>query len=123
MIFATLVLEKPPLQWADVPGAIITWITVVGGFATVFLALWLLCETMQSPYCTSGCALAGTLTTVTFLATVSGIKDGDKVPSAPWPRTTIRSSTPSPPPATATSTRPSPSKSPTATPPHRTSGS
>src|SRR5437879_1680525 len=41
MIFATLVLERPPLQWADVPGAIATWITVVGGFASFFLALWL----------------------------------------------------------------------------------
>ncbi len=42
MIFATLVLERPPLQWGDVPGGIVTWITVVGGFATLFLALWLL---------------------------------------------------------------------------------
>jgi hypothetical protein len=42
MIFATLVFERPPLQWADVPGAIVTWITVVGGFASLFLALWLL---------------------------------------------------------------------------------
>jgi hypothetical protein len=43
MIFATFVLERAPLQWSDVPGAIGTWITVVGGFATFFLALWLLC--------------------------------------------------------------------------------
>jgi hypothetical protein len=42
MIFATLVLERSPLQWADVPGGIVTWVTVVGGFATLFLALWLL---------------------------------------------------------------------------------
>jgi hypothetical protein len=42
MIFATFVLERPPLQWVDLPGAIVTWITVVGGFATLFLALWLL---------------------------------------------------------------------------------
>jgi ABC-type transport system involved in multi-copper enzyme maturation permease subunit len=42
MMFATLVLERPPLQWVDVPSAIVTWVTVVGGFATLFLALWLL---------------------------------------------------------------------------------
>src|SRR5947209_7975154 len=42
MMFATFVLERPPLQWVDLPGAIVTWITVVGGFATLFLALWLL---------------------------------------------------------------------------------
>jgi hypothetical protein len=42
MIFASLVVERPELQWADLPGGIATWVTVVGGFATLFLALWLL---------------------------------------------------------------------------------
>src|SRR5262245_3922493 len=41
MIFA-MVLERSPVQWADVPGGIVTWVTVAGGFATLFLALWLL---------------------------------------------------------------------------------
>jgi hypothetical protein len=42
MIYASLVLERPPLQWADVPSGIVAWVTIAGGFATLFLALWLL---------------------------------------------------------------------------------
>src|SRR5262249_939898 len=42
MIFASLTVERPPLQWADVPGGLAAWITIGGGFATLFLAIWLL---------------------------------------------------------------------------------
>src|SRR5438067_10768116 len=42
MIFASLTVERSPLQWADVPGGLVAWITVGGGFATLFLAIWLL---------------------------------------------------------------------------------
>src|SRR5215472_11393188 len=39
-MLATLVLERDPLQWSDLPGAIVSWVQDVGGFAAVGLVIW-----------------------------------------------------------------------------------
>jgi hypothetical protein len=40
MIFASLVIEREPMRWQDFPGALLSWVQVVGGFAAVALVLW-----------------------------------------------------------------------------------
>jgi hypothetical protein len=42
MLFATLVLERDPLQWADLPTGLETWIQDVGGFAAAALVVYAL---------------------------------------------------------------------------------
>jgi ABC-type transport system involved in multi-copper enzyme maturation permease subunit len=41
-MFAALVFDNEPLLLADLPAGVITWIQVVGGFASVGIVLWLL---------------------------------------------------------------------------------
>jgi ABC-type transport system involved in multi-copper enzyme maturation permease subunit len=47
-MFATLVLEREPLHWSDllghdgVPGALETWLHIVGGFSAVAVVVWLI---------------------------------------------------------------------------------
>jgi hypothetical protein len=42
MIFASLIIEREPLQWADLGAALAGWVQDVGRIAAVGLALWLL---------------------------------------------------------------------------------
>src|SRR5262245_30915681 len=46
-MFATLVLEREPLQWSDLPGAILSWVQDVGGFAAVGLVIWFVVTRLQ----------------------------------------------------------------------------
>ncbi|MSR32078.1 MAG: ABC transporter permease [Gemmataceae bacterium] len=41
-LFATLILERDPLRWEDVPTGILSWIQVAGGIAAIGLILWTL---------------------------------------------------------------------------------
>lgn len=38
-MFATLVIEREPLQWSDLPGAVLSWLQDAGGFAAAALAI------------------------------------------------------------------------------------
>ncbi|HLJ94477.1 MAG TPA: ABC transporter permease [Gemmataceae bacterium] len=76
MILATLVVEKSPLQWADVPAGIATWITVVGGFATFFLALWLLCYALGLGSLIPAQKRLASIFTVAFLIALLGFACG-----------------------------------------------
>jgi ABC-type transport system involved in multi-copper enzyme maturation permease subunit len=40
MMFASLVLEREPLRWADLPGALITWVQDAGMVAALALFIW-----------------------------------------------------------------------------------
>lgn len=37
-----IVIERDPLQWADLPGGVLLWLQAAGSFAALGLALWLL---------------------------------------------------------------------------------
>jgi ABC-type transport system involved in multi-copper enzyme maturation permease subunit len=41
-MFATLVVEREPLHWSDLPAGLETWIHTVGGFAAVAVLAWLI---------------------------------------------------------------------------------
>ena len=42
MMFADLVIERPPLQWSELPQAVQAWVETVGGFAAVAVLGWLI---------------------------------------------------------------------------------
>src|SRR5262245_56200457 len=46
-MLATLVIEREPLQWSDMPGALVSWVQDVGGFAMVGLVIWFLVRRWQ----------------------------------------------------------------------------
>src|SRR5262245_55575145 len=47
-MFAALYLERDPLQLADLPKGLISWILDVGGFAAVGILIWVLVRASSS---------------------------------------------------------------------------
>src|SRR5262245_32194819 len=39
-MFATLVIERDPVTWSDLPGLMLYWLQGAGGLATVLMAIW-----------------------------------------------------------------------------------
>src|SRR5438105_4259357 len=48
MFATTLVVEREPLSWADLPVAVQSWLLAAGGFAAAGLAVWLLAAAIQA---------------------------------------------------------------------------
>src|SRR3954469_23654067 len=42
MVFASIIIERDPLRWADLPAGLLMWLQAAGGFAALGLLLWLL---------------------------------------------------------------------------------
>lgn len=76
MIFASaLVLDREPLTWADLPGAILLWVQNTGAVAAFGLAIWTLAQTLRrrSILGTPGvrpASASGTLSTVFVVGTL-----------------------------------------------------
>src|SRR6266852_3107945 len=49
MMFATLVHERDPVAWPDVPGMIETWAQVLGGFSALAIVLWMVVTSSRRP--------------------------------------------------------------------------
>lgn len=49
MLLASLELEKEPLQWAEFPVAVVSWIQNAGGLAALGLLVWLLVRQLSAP--------------------------------------------------------------------------
>jgi ABC-type transport system involved in multi-copper enzyme maturation permease subunit len=49
MIFATLITEREPFQWSDLPAGALTWVQDAGGFAAVALTIWLVAYWLRYP--------------------------------------------------------------------------
>jgi ABC-type transport system involved in multi-copper enzyme maturation permease subunit len=65
MILASLVLEREPMRWADVPGAIVTWVQDAGIVAALALLIWALARLLRRP---AGPAAGGRRRTFTVAA-------------------------------------------------------
>jgi ABC-type transport system involved in multi-copper enzyme maturation permease subunit len=58
-MFATLVIERDPLQWSDLPAMLTVWLQDAGGFAAVLLVIWLLYTLLARPSGPPGGGLGG----------------------------------------------------------------
>lgn len=79
MIFASaLVLDREPLTWADLPGAVQIWVQNAGAVAALGLAIWVLAQTLQRRRILGAPGVraapsSGMLTTVFVLGTLVSI--------------------------------------------------
>ncbi|TMQ35655.1 MAG: hypothetical protein E6K70_01015 [Planctomycetota bacterium] len=48
-MFASLVLEREPLYWRDIPTILQTWVLVLGGFSAAILLIWLVARLFRRP--------------------------------------------------------------------------
>jgi hypothetical protein len=48
-MFATLVIERDPMHWSDLPAALQTWVHTVGGFAALAVFVWLIVSRFRQP--------------------------------------------------------------------------
>lgn len=64
MMFATLILEREPLRWADFPGLVGTWLQNAGGLAALALLIWVLAYSIQRP---AGLSRGWSLTATLFV--------------------------------------------------------
>src|SRR5262245_8039919 len=49
-LFATMVVERPPLTWGDFPSALFSWMSVVGGLAAFALAFWVVADLLRRAF-------------------------------------------------------------------------